>query len=37
HGDHTPSVSLIRDVSGADRLFPMTLQGLDRAMRELGR
>lgn len=37
HWDHTPSVSLIRDVIGADRMFPMTLQGLDRAMRELGR
>jgi uncharacterized protein with von Willebrand factor type A (vWA) domain len=37
HWDHTPSVSLIRDVIGADRMFPMTIQGLDRAMRELGR
>ena len=37
HWDHTPSVSLIRDVIGRDRMFPMTLQGLDRAMRELGR
>jgi uncharacterized protein len=37
HWDHTPSVSLIRDVIGPDRMFPMTLQGLDRAMRELGR
>jgi uncharacterized protein with von Willebrand factor type A (vWA) domain len=37
HWDHTPSVSLIRDVIGQDRMFPMTLQGLDKAMRELGR
>jgi uncharacterized protein with von Willebrand factor type A (vWA) domain len=37
HWDHTPSVSLIRDVIGRDRMFPMTIQGLDRAMRELGR
>jgi uncharacterized protein len=37
HWEHTPSVSLIRDVIGQDRMFPMTLQGLDRAMRELGR
>jgi uncharacterized protein with von Willebrand factor type A (vWA) domain len=37
HWDHTPSVNLIRDVIGRDRMFPMTLQGLDKAMRELGR
>jgi uncharacterized protein len=37
HWDHTPSVNLIRDVIGPDRMFPMTIQGLDRAMRELGR
>ena len=37
HWDHTPSVNLIRDVIGRDRMFPMTIQGLDRAMRELGR
>jgi uncharacterized protein with von Willebrand factor type A (vWA) domain len=37
HWDHTPSVSLIREVIGPDRMFPMTIQGLDRAMRELGR
>jgi uncharacterized protein len=37
HWDHTPSVNLIRDVIGRDRMFPMTLQGLDSAMRELGR
>ena len=37
HWDHTPSVSLIRDVIGPDKMFPMTIQGLDKAMRELGR
>ncbi len=37
HWDHPPSVSLIRDIIGRDRMFPMTLQGLDSAMRELGR
>jgi uncharacterized protein len=37
HWDHTPSVNLIRDVIGQDRMFPMTIQGLDKAMRELGR
>ena len=37
HWDHTPSVSLIRDIIGRDRMFPMTLQGLDSAMRALSR
>jgi uncharacterized protein len=37
HWDHTPSVGLIRDLIGPERMFPMTLQGLDGAMRELGR
>ncbi len=37
HWDHTPSVGLIRDLIGTERMFPMTLQGLDGAMRELGR
>jgi uncharacterized protein len=37
HWDHTPSVGLIRDLIGEKRMFPMTLQGLDGAMRELGR
>lgn len=31
--DYTASTSLIRDILGRDRMFPMTLQGLDRAMR----
>jgi uncharacterized protein len=37
HWDHTPSVNIIREMIGRDRMFPMTLQGLDKAMRELGR
>jgi uncharacterized protein len=37
HWDHTPSVNLIRDIIGRDRMFPMTLHGLDSAMRVLGR
>jgi uncharacterized protein len=37
HWDHTPSVNIIREMIGRDRMFPMTLEGLDRAMRELGR
>jgi uncharacterized protein with von Willebrand factor type A (vWA) domain len=35
--EHTPSISLVREIIGLDRMFPMTLQGLDGAMRELGR
>jgi uncharacterized protein with von Willebrand factor type A (vWA) domain len=37
HWDHTPSVSLIRDIVGPDRMFPLTLRGLEDAMRELSR
>ena len=37
HWDYTPSIGLIREIIGPDRMFPMTLQGLERAMRELGR
>jgi hypothetical protein len=37
HWAHTPSVGLIRDIIGADRMFPLTLKGLDGAMRELSR
>jgi uncharacterized protein with von Willebrand factor type A (vWA) domain len=37
HWDYTPSIGLIRDIIGQERMFPMTLQGLERAMRELGR
>jgi hypothetical protein len=37
HWDHTPSIGLIRDIIGPQRMFPLTLQGLDGAMRELSR
>jgi uncharacterized protein with von Willebrand factor type A (vWA) domain len=37
HWDHTPSVSLIRYVIGPDLMFPLTLRGLEDAMRELSR
>ena len=37
HWDHTPSVGLIREIIGPERMFPLTLSGLDRAMRELSR
>lgn len=35
--EHTPSVGLVRDIIGPDRMFPMTLKGLDGAMRTLSR
>lgn len=35
--DYTGSIQLIREVIGKDRMFEMTLQGLDEAMKELGR
>ncbi len=36
HWDYTPSVDLIRQIM-ADRMYPLTLAGLDSAMRELSR
>jgi uncharacterized protein with von Willebrand factor type A (vWA) domain len=36
HWDQTPSISLIRQLVG-DRMYPLTLEGLDKAMRELSR
>ena len=36
HWDYTPSVGLINQIIG-DRMFPLTLGGLDSAMRELSR
>lgn len=33
---HTPSIALMRDLLGG-RMYPLTLAGLDRAMRELAR
>jgi uncharacterized protein with von Willebrand factor type A (vWA) domain len=34
--DHSPSIALIRQRVG-DRMFPLTLAGLERAMKELAR
>jgi hypothetical protein len=36
HWQHTPSIELISQIFG-DRMYPLTLEGLDRAMRELRR
>jgi len=36
HWGWTPSIKIIRDILGG-RMFPLTLEGLDRAMRELMR
>ncbi|MBC7767469.1 MAG: VWA domain-containing protein [Phycisphaerales bacterium] len=37
HWDHTPSIQLVREIIGHDRMFPLTIEGLDGAMRELSR
>lgn len=37
HWDHTPSIQVIREVIGPERMFPLTIEGLDGAMRELSR
>src|SRR5271156_5775744 len=36
HWDHTPSIGVMRQLVG-ERMFPLTLQGLEAAMRELVR
>jgi len=36
HWEHTPSIGVMRQLIG-DRMFPLTIQGLDQAMRELVR
>ena len=36
HWEYTPSLTMMRQVM-ADRMYPLTLDGLDRAMRELNR
>ena len=33
HWDHTPSIGLMKQLVG-DRMFPLTIEGLDAAMRE---
>ena len=37
HWDHTPSIQVVREIIGENRMFPLTIAGLDRAMRELSR
>jgi hypothetical protein len=36
HWDYTPSVEVMRQLVG-DRMFPLTLEGLEKAMKELAR
>lgn len=36
HWEYTPSLQIIKQVMG-ERMYPLTLEGLDRAMRELSR
>ena len=33
--EYSPSVKIVQELVGADRMFPMTLEGLDQAMRRL--
>ena len=37
HWDHTPSIQVIREIIGENRMFPLTIAGLDGAMKELSR
>ncbi len=37
HWGYTQSIAMIREVFGADRMVPMTLDGIERGMRALGR
>ena len=34
---HTQSIRMIQDIFGADRMVPMTLSGIERGMKSLGR
>ena len=36
HWDYTPSIQIMKQIL-SDRMYPLTLEGLDRAMRELNR
>ena len=36
HWDYTPSIEVMRQLTG-DRMFPLTLEGLEKAMKELAR
>jgi uncharacterized protein len=35
HWDYTPSIQVTQELLGKDRMFPLTLEGLDRGMRRL--
>ncbi len=35
--EHTASIGMIRQIMGKDRMFPLTLDGLERAMRNLSK
>ncbi len=35
--DYTPSISMIREIFGPERMVPLTLEGIERGMRVLGR
>ncbi|MBX3511247.1 MAG: VWA domain-containing protein [Hyphomonadaceae bacterium] len=37
HWGHTPSIQVIREIIGPQRMYPLTLRGLDSAMKELSR
>ena len=37
HWEYTPSIQVTQELLGKDRMFPLTLEGLDRGMRRLGR
>ena len=37
HWEYTPSIQVTQELLGRDRMFPLTLEGLDRGMRRLGR
>lgn len=37
HWGHTPSIQVVREIIGPQRMFPLTIKGLDGAMRELSR
>ncbi|MGQ0532345.1 MAG: vWA domain-containing protein [Caulobacteraceae bacterium] len=37
HWDHTPSIQVVHEIIGPNRMFPLTIEGLDGAMRELSR
>ena len=36
HWDYTPSIQIMKQIL-SDRMYPLTLEGLDKAMRELNR